>query len=199
MTVPGIGPVTATALLAIAPAPEAFNRGRDFAAWLGLGTYFGLTSKRWQSGSSVDVKGRISKAGDPDVRTTLYEAASDMLTRYKGQSALKSWGEKIAKRSQKKAVVAVARKLAVVMHAMWRDGTLFADRPHAEDTPAGATTRRIASCWAPTHDARSSHQSHAGSQLSGDTTSAPADEDWCRNGHRKHDILPVAGAIRDHA
>ena len=54
-----------------------------------------------------------------------------MLTRYKGKTAIKSWGQKIAKRCHKKAVVAVARKLAVVMHAMWRDGTLYTDRPHA--------------------------------------------------------------------
>ena len=57
-----------------------------------------------------------------------------MLTRYKGKTAIKSWGQKIAKRCHKKAVVAVARKLAVVMHAMWRDGTLYTDRPHAHDT-----------------------------------------------------------------
>ena len=63
-----------------------FRRSRDVAA------YFGLTSKRWQSGTSIDVQGRISKAGDPDVRRALYEAASAMLTRYKGKTAIKSWG-----------------------------------------------------------------------------------------------------------
>ena len=89
-----------------------FKRSRD------VGAYFGLTSKRWQSGTSIDIQSRISKAGDPDVRRALYEAASAMLTHYKGRSALKSWDETIAKRCLKKAVVAVARKLAVIMHAM---------------------------------------------------------------------------------
>jgi transposase len=88
------------------------------------------------------VQGRISKAGDPDVRRALYEAASAMLTRYKGKTALKSWGQKIAKRCHKKAVVAVARKLAVIMHAMWRDGTAYADRPHAAGRPDDAPTAK---------------------------------------------------------
>ncbi len=65
----------------------------------------------------------------PHVRRSLYEAASAMLTRYKGSTPLKTWGLKLAKRCHKKAVVAVARKLAVIMHAMWRDGSEYADRP----------------------------------------------------------------------
>jgi len=84
-------------------------------------------------------QGRISKAGDPDVRRALYEAASAMLTRFKGKTALKTWGMKIAKRCHQKAVVAVARKLAVVMHAMWRHGTEYTDRPangSAGDAPS---------------------------------------------------------------
>jgi transposase len=98
--------------------PSRFRRSRDVAA------YFGLTSRRWQSGSSVDVQGRISKAGDPDVRRALYEAASALLTRFKRKDKVKSWGMAIAKRtSHRKATVAVARKLAVIMHAMWVDGT----------------------------------------------------------------------------
>ncbi|MEW5308551.1 MAG: hypothetical protein WDW38_000501 [Sanguina aurantia] len=71
--------------------PTRFKRSRDVAA------YFGLTSKRWQSGTSIDVKGRISKAGDPDVRRALYEAASAMLTRFKGSDTIKAWGLKLAK------------------------------------------------------------------------------------------------------
>jgi transposase len=71
--------------------PRRFRRSRDVAA------YFGLTSKRWQSGASIDVQGRISKAGDPDVRRALYEAASAMLTRYKGKTALKSWGRALTR------------------------------------------------------------------------------------------------------
>ena len=112
-----------------------FRRSRDVAA------YFDLTSKRWQSGASIDVQRRISKAGDPDVRRALYEAASAMLTRYKGKTALKSWGQKIAKRCHKKAVV-VARKLAVIMHAMWRDGTAYADRPRADGRPGDPPTAK---------------------------------------------------------
>jgi hypothetical protein len=85
-----------------------------------------LTSRRWQSGNSVDVQGHISKAGDGDVRHPLYEAANIMLTRFRGFSSLKAWGLKIAKkRGHKRACVAVARKLAVIMHAMWRDGSDF--------------------------------------------------------------------------
>lgn len=88
------------------------------------------------------MKGRISKAGDPDVRGALYEAASAMLVRYKGKTALKSWGEKIAKRCHRKGVVAVARKLAVVMHATWRDGTECADQPTAEQRAETRAPRR---------------------------------------------------------
>jgi transposase len=108
--------------------PARFKRSRDVAA------YFGLTSKRWQSGTSIDVKGRISKAGDPDVRRALYEAASAMLTRFKGDDTIKTWGLKLAKsKCHAKARVAVARKLAVVMHAMWRDGTFYVGDPHATE------------------------------------------------------------------
>ena len=119
--IPGVGPVTALTFRTAVDNPARFRRSRD------VGTYFGLTSKRRQSGTSIDVQGRISKAGDPDVRRALYEAASAMLTRYRGKTALKSWGAKLAKRCHRKAVVAVARKLAVIMHAMWRDGTEYAD------------------------------------------------------------------------
>ena len=136
MAIPGVGPVTAMTFLTAVDDPTRFKRSRD------VGAYFGLTSKRWQSGTSIDIQGRISKAGDPDVRRALYEAASAMLTRYKGKTALKTWGEKIAKRCHKKAVVAVARKLAVVMHAMWRDGTCYADRPDVDDAVRGAATAK---------------------------------------------------------
>jgi transposase len=120
MAIPGVGPVTALSFSAAIDDPTRFRRSRDVAA------YFGLTSKRWQSGTSIDVKGRISKAGDPDVRRALYEAASAMLTRFKGSDMIKSWGLKLAKtKCHAKARIAVARKLATVMHAMWRDGTFY--------------------------------------------------------------------------
>jgi transposase len=136
MAIPGVGPICALSFRTAVDDPRRFKRSRD------VGAYFGLTSKRWQSGSSIDIQGRISKAGDGDVRRALYEAASALLTRYEGKSALKSWGLKIARRCHKKAVVAVARKLAVIMHAMWRDGTFYADRPDAErPTSCGPTAK----------------------------------------------------------
>jgi transposase len=126
MAIPGVGPVTALSFKSAIDDPTRFRRSRNVAA------YFGLTSRRWQSGSSIDVKGRISKAGDPDVRRALYEAASAMLTRFKGRDAIKTWGLKLAKtKCHAKARVAVARKLAIVMHAMWRDGTLYVGDPEA--------------------------------------------------------------------
>lgn len=135
MAIPGVGPIAALTFRTAVDDPMRFKRSRD------VGAYFGLTSKRWQSGTSIDIQGRISKAGDPDVRRALYEAASAMLTRYKGRSALKSWGETIAKRCHKKAVVAVARKLAVIMHAMWRDGTVYADAVETGVADGGATAK----------------------------------------------------------
>jgi len=120
MAIPGVGPVTALSFMTAIDDPSRFRRSRDVAA------YFGLTSRRWQSGSSIDVQGRISKAGDADVRRALYEAASALMTRFKGRDKLRSWGQVLAKRScHHKATVAVARKLAVIMHAMWSDGTEY--------------------------------------------------------------------------
>lgn len=76
--------------------------------------------------TSIDVQGRISKAGDPDVRRALYEAASALMTRFKGRDKVRTWGLALARRScHRKATVAVARKLAVIMHAMWTDGTCY--------------------------------------------------------------------------
>lgn len=126
LEIPGVGPVTALTFASAIDDPRRFRRSRDVAA------YFGLTSKRWQSGSSIDVQGRISKAGDPDVRRALYEAASAMLTRFKGRDRIKSWGRKLSRsKCHAKASVAVARKLATVMHAMWRDGTCYLGDPSA--------------------------------------------------------------------
>lgn len=120
LAIPGVGAVTALNVACAIDDPARFRRLRDVAA------YFGLTSKRWQSGTSIDVKGRISKVGDGDVRRSLYEAATVMLKRFKGKDAIKSWGLKIAKRRcHAKAAIAVARKLATVMHAMWRDGSYY--------------------------------------------------------------------------
>jgi transposase len=127
MQIPGVGPVTALSFMTAIDDPTRFRRSRDVAA------YFGLTSRRWQSGTSIDVQGRISKAGDGDVRRALYEAASALMTRFKRKDKVKTWGMMLVKRScHRKAVVAVARKLAVIMHAMWIDGTFYnGDDRHA--------------------------------------------------------------------
>ncbi|WP_322418091.1 IS110 family RNA-guided transposase [Mesorhizobium huakuii] len=132
MAIPGVGPVTALSFMTAIDDPSRFRRSRDVAA------YFGLTSRRWQSGTSIDVQGRISKAGDADVRRSLYEAASGLMTRFKGRDKVKSWGQAIAKRScHRKACVAVARKLAVIMHAIWTEGTFYVGDSAASQADAG--------------------------------------------------------------
>ena len=88
-------------------------------------SYAGLTTRRYASGE-IDWTGRISKCGDKMLRTYLYEAANVLLTRIEKWSALKAWGIRLAKRSGlRKAKVAVARKLAVILHRMWIEGTEF--------------------------------------------------------------------------
>ena len=120
MTIPGVGQLTALAFVAAIDDPSRIRRSRD------IGAYLGLVPRRYQSGE-VDYTGGISKCGDGRVRTLLYEAANVMLTRYKGQLKLKDWAFAIAKRStMRKARVALARRLAIIMHAMLRDGTEFA-------------------------------------------------------------------------
>ncbi|MGB5467169.1 MAG: IS110 family transposase [Sedimenticolaceae bacterium] len=119
MTVPGVGPLTALAFTAAIDDPTRFRRSRD------LGPYLGLVPRRYQSGE-IDYTGSISKVGDRRVRTLLYEAANVMLTRYKGELKLKDWAFAIAKRSNmRKARIALARRLAIIMHAMLRQGTEF--------------------------------------------------------------------------
>ena len=119
MTVPGVGPITALAFLAAVDDPARFKRSRT------VGAYLGLTPKRHASGE-IDWSGRISKCGDKLARSYLFAAANVLLTRIDKWCKLKAWGMRVAKRSGgKKARVAVARKLAVLMHRMWRDGTAF--------------------------------------------------------------------------
>lgn len=119
MTIPGVGPLTALAFTAAIDDPARFRRSRD------LGAYLGLVPRRYQSGE-VDYTGSISKVGDRRVRTLLYEAANVMLTRYKGALKLKDWALAIARRSNKrKARIALARRLAIIMHAMLKHGTEF--------------------------------------------------------------------------
>ena len=119
MTAPGVGPITAVCFLATIDDPTRFKRSRS------VGAYLGLTTRRFASGE-VDWTGRISKGGDKMLRSYLYEAAHVILTRVKKWSALKAWGVRIAKRTGLlKATVAVARKLAVILHRMWIEGTEF--------------------------------------------------------------------------
>ena len=119
MTVPGVGPITALAFCAAIDEPERFERSRS------VGAYFGLTPRRHASGE-IDWTGRISKCGDRMVRSYLFEAAGVLLTRVSQNCRLKTWGLRLVKRiGFKKAKVAVARKLAVILHRMWRDETDF--------------------------------------------------------------------------
>jgi transposase len=119
MTVPGVGAIVAVTFKAAVDDPGRFKRSRD------VGAHFGLTPKRHQSGE-VDRSGHISKTGDAQVRTALFEAAHVMLLRAQRFSALKAWALRIARtRGLKRAKVALARKLAVVLHRLWVDGTEF--------------------------------------------------------------------------
>ena len=119
MTVPGVGPLTALAFRATIDQPDRFRKSRD------VGAHLGLTPRRHQSGET-DMQGRISRCGDELARTALYEAAHSLLIRGTKWSALRAWGMNVAKRrGMARARVAVARKLAVILHRMWADGSEF--------------------------------------------------------------------------
>jgi transposase len=119
MTAPGVGPITALAYRATIDDPQRFRHSAS------VGAYLGLTPRRYASGA-IDRNGHISLMGDGLLRRYLYEAGNVVLTRSSESNALKSWGLKVAKRiGMKKARIAVARELAVVLHRMWQDGTEF--------------------------------------------------------------------------
>jgi transposase len=119
MTVPGVGPVVALTYRATVDVPARFRKSKS------VGAVFGLTSAKYQSGE-IDRSGAISRCGDEMMRTMLYEAAQIMLFRSAKWSWLKAWAMKIARRrGTKKAVVALARRLAVIMHRIWVDGSEF--------------------------------------------------------------------------
>jgi transposase len=119
MRMPGIGPLTAVAFHTTIDVPARFRRSKD------VGPYLGLTPTRYQSGE-VDHAGRVSKCGDRLTRSLLFEAAGVLLSRSRAPSALKAWGLAIARRNgYSKARVAVARKLGIIMHRLWIDGTEF--------------------------------------------------------------------------
>ena len=119
-TVPGVGPIVALSFIATVDDVSRFAKAVD------VGPYLGLTPRRHQSGE-VDYSGRISKRGDAGMRKLLYEAASALINRVQRFSPLKAWAVRLAARKGfKKAAVATARKIAVVMLRLWRDGTTFA-------------------------------------------------------------------------
>ena len=119
MTVPGVGPVVALTYRATVDVPARFRNSKA------VGALFGLTPSRYQSGE-INRPGAISRCGDEMMRAMLYEAAHIMLVRLAKWSWLKAWAMKIARhRGMKKAIVALARRLAVIMHRIWVDGTEF--------------------------------------------------------------------------
>jgi len=119
MGVPGVGEITALIFKAAVDDPARFRSSRT------VGAHFGLTPRRFQSGEK-DNPGRISHAGDADVRATLDAAANAMLTRSIACSSLKAWGVRLMKtKGRRRAIVAVARKIAFVLHRMWVDGSDF--------------------------------------------------------------------------
>jgi len=131
MSAPGVGAIVGLTYVSAIDDPSRFRSSRM------VGAHFGLTPKRYQSGET-DITGRISKIGDAGVRTVLYEAANVILTRPVRGSALKRWAMAVAKRAgMRKAKVALARKLAVVLHRMWIDGTPF-DADKAAAAPIAA-------------------------------------------------------------
>jgi transposase len=119
MTVPGVGVVTALAYRHTIDDPGRFGSAQTVGAYLGL-------TPRWHQSGDTDVQGSVSKWGDRALRSYLYEAAVVLLYRSKRSSKLKTWGEQLVRRvGMKKAHVAVARKLAVILHCIWTDGTEF--------------------------------------------------------------------------
>ena len=118
MTMPGVGPIVALTMRSAVDDPGRFRSSKDVGPWVGL------TPRREQSGER-DVVGQITRAGDEALRTALYQAATTML--HRGQhNWLVAWALRVAKRrGQKRATTALARRIGVVLHRMWRDGTEF--------------------------------------------------------------------------
>lgn len=123
MTVPGVGPLVSLAFMATIDDPRRFAQSAD------VGAYLGLTPKRQQSGEK-DYQGKISRCGDAFLRGYLFESAAVLMGRWCKPSALREWGERLAARSNmRKAKVALARKLAVLMHRLWITETEFTAYP----------------------------------------------------------------------
>ena len=119
MTIPGIGIVNAVAFKATIENPDRIKKTRN------VGHYLGLTPKIYSSGE-VERRGRITKCGPTVMRSLLFEAAQCLLRRVKTLSTLKGWGLRLCKRKPKKVVItALARKLSIVMLAVWKSGGTF--------------------------------------------------------------------------
>ena len=133
----GVGPVVALTVKSAIDDLGRFRSSKDVGPWAGL------TPGRYQSGE-VDIVGAITRAGDVGLRTALYQAATVMMHRSK-PSWLKAWGLQVARRrGTKRAVVAMARRIGVVLHRMWTDGTEFRfTRSDTPDCPAGLRRRVI--------------------------------------------------------
>ena len=119
MTMPGVGHVIALTFMSSIDDPERFRRSKDVGPWVGL------TPGRDQSGER-DIVGRITKCGDAGLRTALCQVATVMLNRCGGPNWLKAWAQRLTRlRGKKRTTVALARRIGVVLHRMWRDGTGF--------------------------------------------------------------------------
>lgn len=119
MTIPGVGALTAITITTTIDDPARFHRSRD------VGAHLGMTPRKYASGE-IDRNGGISKCGDASMRATLYQASLALLCRSQRWSKLRAWGMAIAKRrGLRRAIVAVGRKMAVLMHRIWTDGTSF--------------------------------------------------------------------------
>ena len=119
MTMPGIGPVVALTVRSTIDDPGRFRRSKD------VGPSIGLTPRRYQSGET-DIIGGVTKAGDLDMRTALYQAATVVIHRSKKPTWLRAWAERVVRRrGVKRAAVALARRMGVILHRMWVDNTEF--------------------------------------------------------------------------
>lgn len=135
MTVPGVGALTALTFKTAIDDPTRIAKSRD------VGPLFGLTPGRYQSGET-DIIGKITKVGDVMVRTALFEAATVMLTRSTKSSRLKAWAlDLVKRRGTKRAIVALARKLGVVLHRIWVDGSTFRCAKEGAAMPALITAK----------------------------------------------------------
>ena len=119
MTVPGVGALAAVMFTSTIDDPDRFHKSRD------VGAHLGMTPRKYASGE-VDRNGSISKCGDAAMRAVLYQASLALMTRSRRWCKLKAWGMAVAtRRGMRRAIVAVARKLAILMHRIWADGTEF--------------------------------------------------------------------------